>query len=90
MSVAVLFQELPHKLAFFSILIGSGISPKQALLRNCISSLFIYLGLTSGILIGLCFHANHWIYAISSGMFLYIAVCDLVIKVKKLLINLFN
>jgi zinc transporter ZupT len=62
----------------FAILLAAGMSFKAALLCNFLNSCFIYIGVAAGIILGENLHANQWIYAIAGGMFLYIAVCDMV------------
>ena len=42
------------------------------------SSCLIYLGLFLGIYAGENLDANMWIYAVAGGMFIYIAVCDMI------------
>ena len=50
---------------------------KLALLCNFVSSCFIYVGTAAGIVLGDEFNATTWIFAIAAGMFIYIAVCDM-------------
>lgn len=51
---------------------------KVALICNFLSSCFIYVGVCLGIVLGENLNANMWIYAIAGGMFIYIAVCDMI------------
>jgi zinc transporter ZupT len=71
-------KELPHKLGDFAILLASGMSFKMALICNFVNSCFIYGGLILGIVLGESFKINHWIYALAGGMFIYVAVCNMV------------
>lgn len=52
-------------------------SIQQALFFNFLSACCCYLGLAFGILAGSHFSAN-WIFALAGGMFLYIALADMV------------
>jgi zinc transporter ZupT len=51
---------------------------KQALLFNFISACACYAGLVIGIITGENLEINEWIYAVAGGMFIYIALCDMV------------
>ena len=62
----------------FAILINAGMSYPVALLFNFLSACCCFIGLAVGITLGENFGANQWIYAIAGGMFLYIALCDMV------------
>lgn len=61
----------------FAIMIGAGMPFKLALFCNFVSSCFIYVGTAAGIVLGDEFNATTWIFAIAAGMFIYIAVCDM-------------
>ena len=76
LSMAIVLEELPHKLGDFAIMIGAGMPFKMALACNLISSCFIYVGAVIGICLGEL-DANVWIYSFAAGMFIYIAVCDM-------------
>ncbi|RNA08141.1 zinc transporter ZIP14 isoform X1 [Brachionus plicatilis] len=78
LSLAIICEEFPHKLGDFAILIAAGMPLKVALFCNFVSSCFIYIGLILGIFAGENLDANKWIYALSGGMFIYIAVCDMI------------
>jgi zinc transporter ZupT len=71
------FQFLKNK-GDFAILINAGMSYPVALLFNFLSACCCFIGLAVGITLGENFGANQWIYAIAGGMFLYIALCDMV------------
>ena len=52
---------------------------KQAMLANFLSACSSFLGLVIGILIGQqTAEGNQWIFAVMGGMFLYIALVDMV------------
>ena len=59
------------------ILLNSGMSIPQAIFFNLLSAMACYVGLVIGILIGSQFAPNV-IFAIAGGMFLYIALADMV------------
>lgn len=61
----------------FVILLNSGMSVPQAVFFNLLSAMCCYLGLILGILLGSNFAPNT-IFAIAGGMFLYIALADMV------------
>ena len=46
---------------------------KRALVTNLIAALFSFVGLSVGIILGQTTDASIWIFAISGGMFIYIA-----------------
>jgi zinc transporter ZupT len=73
-----MLEEFPHELGDFAILINAGMSYPVALLFNFLSACCCFVGLAVGITLGENFGANQWIYAIAGGMFLYIALCDMV------------
>ncbi|XP_022374583.1 zinc transporter ZIP14 isoform X2 [Enhydra lutris kenyoni] len=77
-SVAILCEEFPHELGDFVILLNAGMSIQQALFFNFLSACCCYVGLAFGILAGSHFSAN-WIFALAGGMFLYIALADMIL-----------
>ncbi|XP_078580844.1 zinc transporter ZIP12-like isoform X1 [Branchiostoma floridae x Branchiostoma japonicum] len=76
-SIAVLAHELPHEIGDFAILLKCGMSYKQALLWNFVSALSCFLGLYMGLAIGADITSRQWIFAVIAGMFLYIAMVDM-------------
>ncbi|PAA75863.1 hypothetical protein BOX15_Mlig017980g1 [Macrostomum lignano] len=75
-SLAVLCEELPHELGDFAILLSAGMSMPMALLCNFLSACTCYLGFALGVALGET-DASVWIFAIASGMFLYIGLVDM-------------
>lgn len=59
------------------ILLNAGMSIQQALFFNFLSACCCYLGMGFGILAGNSF-SPQWIFALAGGMFLYIALADMV------------
>ena len=62
----------------FAMLLNAGMSPKQALVYNCVSSLLCMLGMVVGVGIGNVATASPWIFSLVAGLFLYIALVDMV------------
>ncbi|XP_056274562.1 metal cation symporter ZIP14 isoform X1 [Pseudoliparis swirei] len=81
-SVAILCEEFPHELGDFVILLNAGMSIQQALFFNFLSACCCYLGMGFGILAGNSFSPN-WIFALAGGMFLYIALADMLPEMNK-------
>ncbi len=82
--LAVICEEFPHELGDFAILLNAGMSYKAALFFNFLSACSCYAGLAVGIVLGDNFSANQWIYAIAGGMFLYIALSDMVPELNEM------
>lgn len=61
----------------FVILLNAGMTVPQAIFFNMLSAVSCYIGLAFGILLGSNFAPNA-IFAIAGGMFLYIALADMV------------
>lgn len=61
------------------MLINSGMSIKRALLFNLMNSGVSFIGAGVGVWLGEFGHVTHWIYAVTAGTFLYIALGNLVI-----------
>jgi len=62
----------------FAVLLNSGLSIKQALVMNFISSLTAFVGGIIGVSLGTQWAASNWIFAITAGLFVYIALVDMV------------
>ncbi|XP_071446223.1 zinc transporter ZIP6-like [Hetaerina americana] len=77
-AVAVLCHELPHELGDFAVLLKAGMTAKQAVFYNVFSSLLCYIGMILGIFLGDTESASQWIFAAAAGMFLYIALVDMI------------
>ncbi|XP_035507006.2 zinc transporter ZIP10 isoform X1 [Scophthalmus maximus] len=77
-SVAVFCHELPHELGDFAVLLKAGMSVKQAIVYNLLSALMAYVGMMIGTVVGQYTHnVTNWIFAITAGMFLYVALVDM-------------
>uniref|UniRef100_A0AAY4AL79 Zinc transporter ZIP6 n=1 Tax=Denticeps clupeoides TaxID=299321 RepID=A0AAY4AL79_9TELE len=78
-SVAVFCHELPHELGDFAVLLKAGMSVRQAVLYNLLSAMMAFLGMAVGILIGQYVeNVATWIFALTAGLFLYVALVDMV------------
>lgn len=77
-SLAILSEELPHELGDIAILLHSGMTIKRALLYNFLAAITIYIGLVIGIIIGANTDANTYIFAFAGGLFVYIALADMI------------
>ena len=62
----------------FAVLLRAGMTIKQALICNLISSLLCLLGVLVGLAIGSTHATAPWIFASTAGLFLYIALVDMV------------
>ncbi|KAL4225778.1 hypothetical protein ACF0H5_016467 [Mactra antiquata] len=76
-SLSVICEELPHELGDIAILLHSGLSMKRSLCYNFLAALTIVIGLVIGIILGENTDANMWIFAVAGGIFLYIALVDM-------------
>ncbi|XP_064831812.1 zinc transporter ZIP10 isoform X1 [Oncorhynchus masou masou] len=77
-SVAVFCHELPHELGDFAVLLKAGMSVKQAIVYNLLSALMAYVGMMIGTAVGQYTHnVTSWIFAVTAGMFLYVALVDM-------------
>lgn len=63
----------------FAVLLKAGMSVKQAIVYNLLSALMAYVGMLIGTVVGQYTHnVTNWIFAITAGMFLYVALVDMV------------
>uniref|UniRef100_A0A4W5MZS9 Zinc transporter ZIP4 n=1 Tax=Hucho hucho TaxID=62062 RepID=A0A4W5MZS9_9TELE len=76
-SLAVFCHELPHELGDFAILLHSGVSVKKALMLNVASALTSFIGLYIALTISTDLATKQWIAAITSGLFLYVGLADM-------------
>lgn len=74
--------ELPHSVfpaGDFAVLLKAGMTVKQAIVYNLLSAMMAYIGMFIGTAVGQ--YANNitlWIFAVTAGMFLYVALVDMV------------
>ncbi|KAL1767275.1 zinc transporter ZIP4 [Sigmodon hispidus] len=76
-SLAVFCHELPHELGDFAALLHAGLSVKYALLLNLASALTAFIGLYVALAVRVGEEGEAWILAVATGLFLYVALCDL-------------
>lgn len=76
-SLAVFCHELPHELGDFAILLHSGLSVKKSLLLNVGSAMMSFIGLYIGLSVSTDPSAQQWIAAITTGLFLYVGLADM-------------
>uniref|UniRef100_UPI00358FDA45 zinc transporter ZIP6-like n=1 Tax=Myxine glutinosa TaxID=7769 RepID=UPI00358FDA45 len=77
-SIAVFCHELPHELGDFAVLLKAGMTVRQAIVYNLLSASLGYLGMIIGTAVGQYTHTvTLWIFAITAGMFLYVALVDM-------------
>lgn len=63
----------------FAVLLKAGMTVKQAVLYNALSAMLAYLGMATGILIGhYADNVSMWIFALTAGLFMYVALVDMV------------
>ncbi|KAK6485245.1 zinc transporter ZIP10-like [Huso huso] len=77
-SIAVFCHELPHELGDFAVLLKAGMSVRQAIVYNLLSALMAYVGMVIGTAVGqYTDNLTPWIFAVTAGMFLYVALVDM-------------
>ena len=62
----------------FAVLLAAGLSVNQALVMNYISALTAFLGGIVGCAVGTTSDATPWIFAITGGLFVYLALTNMV------------
>ncbi|CAG0895423.1 unnamed protein product [Darwinula stevensoni] len=55
----------------------TGMTGKQALFYNLVSSILCFLGMVIGVLLGNIHSFSSWIFALTAGIFLYVALVDM-------------
>ncbi|PBC32960.1 Zinc transporter foi [Apis cerana cerana] len=77
-AIAVFCHELPHELGDFAVLLKAGMSAKQAVFYNLLSSVLCLFGMIFGVLLGSTPSVSNWMFAAAAGMFIYIALVDMI------------
>ena len=77
-SIAVLFHELPHEIGDFAVLRRSGVTLRRAILFNAFSGLLCLVGVGVGLFIGTVEIFSKWSLLFTAGVFLYIALVDMI------------
>ena len=60
------------------MLMKAGMTIKQAIFYNILSSVLSFIGMVLGILLGSISDVTPWIFSITAGIFLYVALVDMV------------
>lgn len=77
-TIAVLCHELPHEIGDFALLLKAGMTVKQAIFYNVLSSVLAFMGMISGLLLGGNLESwTTWIFCATAGIFLYVALVDM-------------
>ncbi|VEL07418.1 unnamed protein product, partial [Protopolystoma xenopodis] len=61
----------------FAVLLHAGMSVKTAIFYNLLSSLLCALGMILGVFLGSLPEVNAWLFMLTAGMFVYIALVDM-------------
>jgi zinc transporter 10 len=72
----------------FAVLLKAGMSAKQAVFYNLLSSILCLFGMVLGVFLGESETATVWVFAAAAGMFLYIALVDMVRDIGYLIVFL--
>ncbi|VDO09020.1 unnamed protein product [Rodentolepis nana] len=83
LTLSILFEELPHELGDFAILISSGFSIRAAICANFLSACSAYIGLVIGLVIGEVSTGALYVFAICGGFFLYISLSDMLPELRE-------
>jgi len=62
----------------FTILVQSGLSVKTAVCYNFLSALTAFIGLYVGLSVSADVTVRQWIFAVTAGLFIYVALVDMV------------
>lgn len=76
-SIAVLCHELPHKVGDFALLFEMGMHLQQAIKMMALLWVLSLAGLLLGVMLGSIPTASPWIYSFTAGVFIYLALVDL-------------
>ena len=60
------------------MLLKAGMSVRQAIFYNLLSSLLSFIGMVAGILLGGISDVTPWIFSATAGIFLYVALVDMI------------
>lgn len=73
-----LFEFCSFPTGDFAVLLKAGMSAKQAVFYNLLSSILCLFGMIFGVLLGSTPAISSWMFAAAAGMFIYIALVDMV------------
>ncbi|KAG8452418.1 hypothetical protein GDO86_004282 [Hymenochirus boettgeri] len=78
-TIAVFCHELPHELGDFAVLMQSGVPMRKVLFFSLVSTFLSYLGMIVGTVASQSSaQIIPWIFAVTAGIFLYVALVDMV------------
>lgn len=83
-TIAIFCHELPHELGDFAILLKSGMTIRQAIVYNLVSTILAYVGLALGIVSGTSELGRHIILSVTAGLFLYISLVDMMKEITEM------
>ena len=66
-SLAILCHELPHEIGDFAMLLKAGMTVRQAVFYNVLSSVLALLGMVAGLLLGTIHNFSSWMFAATAG-----------------------
>ncbi|OQV21611.1 Zinc transporter ZIP12 [Hypsibius exemplaris] len=81
-TIAIFCHEVPHELGDFAILLSTGMSFRKAMALNFLTAIACLSGFYIGIPIAQDEDARHWIFTVAAGMFLYVALTDMLPELK--------
>uniref|UniRef100_A0A1I8PDX3 Zinc transporter foi n=1 Tax=Stomoxys calcitrans TaxID=35570 RepID=A0A1I8PDX3_STOCA len=81
-ALAVFCHELPHELGDFAILMKAGMSVKSAVYYNLLTGVLSFIGMIFGIIFGQSHETAQWMFAAASGLFIYIAMVDMMPEIS--------
>ena len=61
----------------FALLLKAGMTLKQAVFYNVLSSILAFIGMVVGLLLGTINNFSPWIFTATAGIFLYVALVDM-------------
>ncbi|CAH8497811.1 unnamed protein product [Schistosoma turkestanicum] len=82
LTLAVLCEELPHELGDIAVLLRSGLTVPLAMIFNFVSACTAYIGLFIGLSVGDLNNVAPYVFAITGGFFMYIALADMLPEMR--------
>jgi zinc transporter ZupT len=77
-SLTILLHEIPHELADFAILITAGMSRKNIILYNLLTTFTAFLGVIVGMTASSASSFQLYVFALTAATFLYIALANII------------